>query len=164
MPSEKPSFAQAMGRKNKKTDVDDGAFTILIAEDNDVNLKVMQALLSKFDAKLILAKDGRKAVSLFRTRKIDLILMDINMPLMDGLEATKEIRVIERENGAAQTPIVAVTAHVKPADQHVCIAASMNDYLHKPVKDDDLKRTFQIWAPGLSFARPAKDAGAVSAA
>ncbi len=164
MSSKKPSFAQAMGRNLKKMDADEGAFTILVAEDNEVNLKVMQALLSKFNAKLLLAKDGRKAVSLFKTRKIDLILMDINMPLMDGLEATKEIRVIERENGAAQTPIVAVTAHVKPADQHVCIAASMNDYLHKPIKDDDLKRTFKIWAPGLSFARPAKDAGAISAA
>jgi len=164
MPSEKPSFAQAMRRKSKKTDADDAAFTILIAEDNEVNLKVMQALLSKFDARLLLAKDGRKAVSLFKTRKIDLILMDINMPLLDGLEATREIRAIERAKGAPQTPIVAVTAHVKPADQHICIAASMNDYLHKPVKADDLKRTFQIWAPELSFARPAKDAGAVSAA
>ncbi len=175
MPSKKPSFAkapsfaqapsftQAMNRKNKKADIDDAAFTILIAEDNEVNLKVMQALLSKFDAKLLLAKDGRKAVSLFKTRKIDMIFMDINMPLLDGLEATKEIRGIERENGAPQTPIVAVTAHVKPADQHLCIAASMNDYLHKPIKDDDLKRTFKIWAPGLSFARPAKDTGAVSA-
>jgi|GEM_PF-2586457 len=164
MSSEKPSFAQAMGRNRKKKDADDGAFTILIAEDNDVNVKVMQALLAKFDAKLIIASDGRKAVSVFKTRKVDLILMDINMPLLDGLQATKEIRAIERETGAPQTPIVAVTAHVKPADQHLCIAASMNDYLHKPVKDDDLKRSFKIWAPGLAFARPSKDAGSVSAA
>ncbi len=152
-----------MGRNRKKKDADDGAFTILIAEDNEVNVKVMQALLAKFDAKLIIASDGRKAVSVFKTRKVDLILMDINMPLLDGLQATKEIRAYERETGAPQTPILAVTAHVKPADQHICIAASMNDYLHKPVKDEDLKRSFKIWAPGLSFARPAKDASAVSA-
>jgi len=165
MSSEKPSFAQAMGRNRKKKDADDGAaFTILIAEDNEVNVKVMQALLAKFDAKLIIASDGRKAVSVFKTRKVDLILMDINMPLLDGLQATKEIRAIEREKGAPQTPILAVTAHVKPADQHICIAASMNDYLHKPVKDDDLKRSFKIWAPGLSFARPSKDAGAATSA
>jgi len=75
-----------------------------------------------------------------------------------------ETGAYEREKGAPQTPILAVTAHVKPADQHLCIAASMNDYLHKPVKDDDLKRSFKIWAPGLSYARPGKDAGAATSA
>ncbi len=164
MPQEQSSFAQLMGRNRRNKTADENEFAILIAEDNEVNAKVMKAFLTPFNTKLYFARDGRKAVSIFKTRKVDLVLMDINMPEMDGFEATKAIRAIEQERGASQTPIIAVTAHVKPADQHVCIASSMNDYLHKPVKVDDLKRSFQIWAPDLRYTPPAKTAAGASAA
>ncbi|MEM8770069.1 MAG: response regulator [Pseudomonadota bacterium] len=127
-------------------------FTLMIVEDNDVNVKVLKALLSCFDCELLVAMDGRKAVSLFKQNRIDLILMDIEMPLMNGFDATKEIRAFEAENGLNKTPIIAVTAHIKPADQHLCVAADMNDYLHKPVKMEELKKRVRIWQPALPFA------------
>lgn len=153
---EEQSFATAMGRSHKHENCEGGNFTILIAEDNEVNLQVLQAMLSNFHVKLLIAKDGRKAVSLFKAKHVDLVLMDINMPLMDGFEATKNIRSIERSLNHRPTPIIAVTAHVKPADQHICIAASMNDYLHKPIRADDLKQSFRIWAPELVCADAAR--------
>ncbi len=168
IPSGPKSFAQSMSRIKKTNGdgdgADDGAFTILIAEDSDVNIEILKAMLSKFETNLVIAKDGRKALEFYKARRIDLILMDINMPVMDGLEATKEIRRFERAENRGQTPIIAVTAHVKPGDQHLCIAASMNDYLHKPLKISDLQRAFKIWAPRLSYTRPTRDAGDVTAA
>lgn len=123
---------------------------ILIAEDNDVNLKVLEHYLANFDCKAIVAKNGKDAVTLFNRNDVDLVLMDIMMPVMDGLEATRKIRSLERKRGGEKrTPIVAITAHVKPADQHVCINAGMNDYLSKPLKKGDLTRRMKIWAPHL---------------
>ncbi|WP_428407426.1 response regulator [Hyphococcus sp.] len=123
---------------------------ILIAEDNDVNLKVLEHYLANYDCKAIIAKNGKDAVKLFHRNDVDLVLMDIMMPVMDGLEATRKIRMLERKRGAdKRTPIVAITAHIKPADQHLCINAGMNDYLSKPLKKDDLTKRMKIWAPHL---------------
>ena len=144
----KPSavFARRPGRPKR----DAGAFTILVADDNETNVKVLQYYLAKFDCAVIVARDGGEAVRAFRTHKIDAILMDIQMPDLDGFEATREIRKIERGEGAQTVPIVAVTAHVKPADQHLCIDAGMNDYLQKPVHFATLCDALRVWAPALS--------------
>ncbi|MFQ5564129.1 MAG: response regulator [Parvularculaceae bacterium] len=130
-------------------------FTILVAEDNDVNIKVLEALLKNFNGEVVVAKDGRKAVSLYEQRRPGLVLMDVNMPEMDGFDATRQIRRREKAEGKPETPIIAVTGHVEPADQHLCIQAGMTDYLHKPVSLQDLVRAVRTWAPALQFAKRA---------
>lgn len=134
--------------------------TILIAEDNDVNLKVLQHYLANFECRSLVAKNGKDAVKLFHRNDVDLVLMDIMMPVMDGLEAARKIRTLEQKRGGEKrTPIVAITAHIKPADQHLCISAGMNDYLSKPLKKGDLTHRMKIWAPHLNEApapRPAQ--------
>ncbi len=134
--------------------------TILIAEDNDVNLKVLEHYLANFECRAIVAKNGKDAVRLFYRNDVDLVLMDIMMPIMDGLEATRKIRTLERKRGGKQTPIVAITAHIRPADQHVCIDAGMNDYLSKPLKKNDLTHRMKIWAPHLHENTPRQPASA----
>lgn len=125
---------------------------VLLVEDNSVNLKVLRLHLSFLDCRFLIARNGRDGVALFRDHEVDLILMDIMMPLMDGFEAARQIRRLERDQGARQTPIIAITAHVDPRDQHLCISAGMNDYLSKPVNGADLRRAIAIWAPGLRKA------------
>ncbi len=129
--------------------------TILIAEDNEVNLKVLEHYLANFECRSIVAKNGKDAVKLFHRNDVDLVLMDIMMPVMDGLEATRKIRSFEKKRGEKQTPILAITAHIRPADQHVCIDAGMNDYLSKPLKKGDLTHRMKIWAPHLHENTPA---------
>jgi len=123
--------------------------TILIVEDNEVNLLVLQNLLKNYEYSLLIAKDGRKALDVFQKNIVDLILMDISMPIMDGFEATGKIREFEKENHIEPTPIIAVSAHVGPADQHLCITAGMNDYMPKPVTVDALHSTLQMWSPQI---------------
>lgn len=141
--------AATFARKPDKPKIDAGVFTILIAEDNEINIKVLQQFLSQFNCALAIARDGRAAVRTYRTHKIDAILMDIQMPELDGFDAAREIRRIERMEGSGPVPIIAVTAHVQPADQHLCIDAGMNDYLQKPVNFAALTGAFRVWAPAL---------------
>ncbi len=110
---------------------------ILLAEDNPVNQKVAARLLEKLDYRVDIVGDGQAAVSAWQSGGYDLILMDCQMPLLDGYEATREIRRLE--NGAARIPIVALTAHaIKGADQE-CAEAGMDDYLTKPIDRDKLE-------------------------
>lgn len=137
-------------RRPDKPKLDAGVYTILIADDNEINIKVLQHFLAQFKCSLVVARDGRAAVRAYRMHKIDAILMDIQMPELDGFDATREIRRIERAEGSPAVPIIAVTAHVKPADQHLCIDAGMNDYLQKPVNFAALTSAFSVWAPALT--------------
>jgi CheY-like chemotaxis protein len=107
-------------------------YNILIVEDNDINQKVLCAYLNKDHISLTIAKDGNEAVSCFNSGKYDLILMDIAMPEMDGLQATKNIR--KKENGSKfHTPIIAVTASDPHYNKHIFFDAGIDDYLTKPV-------------------------------
>jgi CheY-like chemotaxis protein len=85
-----------------------------------------------------LASNGRKGVEWFEREAFDAVLMDWQMPEMDGIEATGLIRALERKRGTARTPIITVTAHAMAGDRDTCIAAGMNDYLVKPYSQDDL--------------------------
>jgi signal transduction histidine kinase/CheY-like chemotaxis protein len=112
---------------------------ILLAEDNPVNRRLACYLLEKKGHTVIAAQDGREALAVFETETVDLILMDVQMPGMDGLQATRAIRAREMASGL-HVPIVALTAHAMSGDQAYCLAAGMDDYLTKPIRAEDLHR------------------------
>jgi two-component system, sensor histidine kinase and response regulator len=121
------------------TDPRGSGMRILVAEDNLVNRAVATGILEKQGHVLVHAATGREAVEAFSDGCFDLILMDVQMPEMDGLEATRRIRELE-EATASHTPIVAMTAHAMAGDRERCLAAGMDDYVSKPLRKEDLLR------------------------
>jgi signal transduction histidine kinase/ActR/RegA family two-component response regulator len=109
---------------------------VLLAEDNPVNQKVASRLLEKAGHMVTTVDTGAAAVDAVRTQRFDVILMDVQMPEMNGLEATQAIRALE--NGSARTPIVALTAHAMRGDDERCLEAGMDGYLSKPVRAQEL--------------------------
>ena len=107
--------------------------TILLAEDNAVNLKLLTMVLQRRGAKVIIATDGQQALDAHASGSADLILMDVQMPVLDGLGATCRIREREERTGGHHTPIIGLTAHVLAGDRERCIAAGMDLYLEKPI-------------------------------
>jgi signal transduction histidine kinase/DNA-binding response OmpR family regulator len=119
---------------------------ILIAEDNKTNQLVLKTMLKKETAFLTITHNGSEAVDSFYSKKPDLILMDMSMPEMDGLEATRKIRTIENKKGLQRTPIIALTANAMKGDRERCLEAGMDDYLSKPIRKDILLQTIHKWA------------------
>lgn len=111
---------------------------ILVAEDNLVNRKLIHHMLQKLGHEANLVMDGVECVSAAMSREYDMILMDVQMPNMDGLEACQRLR-----EAGIETPIVAVTAHAMPEDNDRCLAVGMNDYLAKPLAPDALQKVIQ---------------------
>lgn len=105
---------------------------ILLAEDGRTNQAMAVGLLSKWGHQVVIAENGRSAVDHWQGGCFDVILMDVSMPIMDGLEATREIRKLEA-NGQTRIPIVAMTAHAMKGDRQRCLEAGMDDYISKPV-------------------------------
>jgi len=118
---------------------------ILLAEDNLVNQKVAQRLLEKLGYRVDVVADGRAAAAAWQTGYYDLILMDCQMPEMDGYEATREIRT--REDGKCHIPIVALTAHAMKGADEKCRAAGMDDYLTKPIDRAKLDACLEHFLP-----------------
>ncbi|MES2919140.1 MAG: ATP-binding protein [Pseudomonadota bacterium] len=106
---------------------------VLVAEDNRTNQLVAGAMLAKIGCHCEFADNGLAAVEAVRRDNFDLILMDCNMPAMDGYAATRHIRWLEQEQGRSPTPIIAMTANAQSGDEEACRAAGMDDYLAKPV-------------------------------
>jgi two-component system, sensor histidine kinase and response regulator len=118
---------------------------ILLAEDNLVNQKVAVRFLEKLDFRVDIVADGRAALAAWQSGNFDLILMDCQMPDMDGYEATREIRKLEA--GKAHIPIVALTAHAMKDAQEKCRAAGMDDYLTKPIDRGKLEACLDALLP-----------------
>ena len=115
---------------------------ILLAEDHEINSQVALALLGVVGLEVDLAVDGRQAVELAQTRPYDLVLMDMQMPHMDGLDATRELRQLP---GWGEVPILALTANAFDADRRACQAAGMNDFIAKPMDASVLYQTLLKW-------------------
>lgn len=137
------------GSDNRFADID----PILVVEDNPVNQKIAMILLNRLGVKAELAANGQEAVDMFSKGKYSLILMDCQLPVMDGFSATRAIREIESANKSKLLiPIIAVTALAMTGDRERCVAAGMDDYLSKPIDKAILTSKMEYW---LS-AKPAR--------
>ena len=117
--------------------------TILLVEDNRVNQLVASGMVRKLGHSVDLAENGERALEALRNRRYDLVLMDCQMPVMDGFEATRQAR---REPGLQSVPIIAVTANVMQGDREDCLAAGMDDYLTKPYTLEAMRDVIARWA------------------
>jgi two-component system sensor histidine kinase/response regulator len=120
---------------------------VLVAEDNVTNQKVVQLLLTRAGCRVDIAANGQEAVSALDLIDYDMVFMDCQMPVMDGFEATRLIREMERKRARRRTPIIALTANAMDGERERCLAASMDDYLAKPVSGLDLHAKLKKWLP-----------------
>jgi len=123
---------------------------VLIVEDSETLRRLTTRQLSTLGLKTDTAGDGQQAIEKYTRGQYDMILMDVMMPNVSGLEATKEIRKLEESNGAPRVPIIAMTAYGERAE---CLEAGMDDYLFKPVRLSDLRMTMSKWLPATKLPK-----------
>ena len=140
LPFEYGKPIKEMPRREEKKQIsnDNTSYNILLVEDNLVNIKLASCLLEKLGHTVKVAENGKLGVESSQKENFDLIFMDMQMPVMDGLEATHAIRVIEKESHI-HIPIIAMTANAMHGDKERCINAGMDDYITKPIKIDTVK-------------------------
>jgi CheY-like chemotaxis protein len=131
---------------------------VLVAEDNPINAMVIESLLRKLGLTMTLAKNGQQAVQAIaqdptNKQKFDLILMDLQMPELDGYGATQRIRQWETDSNQPRLPIIALTADAFEENHRHCLAVGMDDFLTKPVSIDALKSTLAKWLPTTAAAQ-----------
>jgi len=124
---------------------------VLLVEDNPVNRRLATVWFKKRGHSVVTAEDGLKALEALRADSFDLILMDLEMPNLDGLGATRAIREMERKTGE-HIPIIAMTAHAMTGDREKCLKAGMDDYVSKPINTDDLFKTIDSVVTRLKSA------------
>ena len=140
----------------------DTILRILVAEDNPVNQRLITRLLEKRGHRVTMAADGREAVGAIERDFYDLVFMDVQMPELDGLEATAAIR--KREAGTdVHVPIVALTAHAMKDDRNRCLAAGMDGYLSKPIRPQELDDLLQSYMDRHAQGLKTLDTASVSA-
>jgi CheY-like chemotaxis protein len=110
---------------------------VLLVEDNPVSRRMLTLVLTKRGHSVVQAEDGQAALEALSRGKFDLILMDVEMPNLDGLDATRAIREMESTSGA-HIPIIAMTAHAMEGDREMCLEAGMDDYVSKPISAAEL--------------------------
>jgi CheY-like chemotaxis protein len=118
---------------------------VLAVEDNQVNQMVLTGILGRAGCAVRLANNGAEALEILSDDTFDVVLMDCEMPVLDGLSATRALRAREGAAGAAHQVVVALTAHAFPAERDRCLAAGMDDYLPKPIRAPDLLATLDTW-------------------
>jgi signal transduction histidine kinase len=116
---------------------------VLVVDDNQINLLVSSHVIRKFGCETVCAKDGRDALELLSEHSFDLVFMDVQMPVLSGLEATREIR--RREGGSNQTPVIALTAGALLQEQQACFEAGMDDFVTKPITLDSIQTILVKW-------------------
>jgi CheY-like chemotaxis protein len=126
-----------------------GGLNILLAEDNPINMLLIRELLRRRGHRITEVTTGNGAVHALAERGFDLLLTDIHMPGMDGIEAARAIRKAEAEFGRPRTPIVALTADVLEDGKHSCLEAGMDGFLGKPVNPAELDEMFRTLFPGV---------------
>ena len=133
---------------------------VLVAEDNPVNQEVAREYLGAFGCTVVVVENGEEAVAAANARDYDIVLMDCQMPVLDGLSAVRQIRAGERRCGNKAVPIIAVTANAYESDRVDALAAGMDDYLVKPFSDDALRAMIEKWkASSPRWRRPEVHAG-----
>ncbi len=117
---------------------------LLVAEDNEINRRVLGGMLKKIGCSVTFAVDGQEALDMIQQNEFDLVLMDCQMPELNGFDATQAIRALGGLH--ASVPIIALTANVMPGDREACLESGMSDFLGKPVKLDQLREMLERWA------------------
>jgi CheY-like chemotaxis protein len=118
---------------------------VLVAEDNPVNQLVAEMMLRSLGCSAVIAADGEKALEQLAAGAFDLVLMDMQMPVMDGLEATRRLRAREAATGAPRLPVVALTANAMAENRAECLASGMDQFLPKPIRIDELQAMLARW-------------------
>ncbi|MBL8474253.1 MAG: response regulator [Rhodocyclaceae bacterium] len=126
-----------------------GSLRVLVAEDNEVNQMLVQRMLENRGHYVRIAQNGREALDMLERQNFELILMDVQMPEMDGLEATRRIRRREAEHGG-RVPIIALTAHAMKGDRELCLAAGMDAYVSKPLRASELLEAMDVLLPAAA--------------
>ena len=131
-----------MNQTSSPAIVSNGWLQILLAEDSIVNQKLATALLEREGHTVVVAGNGREALAAWESQELDLILMDVQMPVMDGFEAVTAIRAKESQTGE-HVPIIALTAHALTGDRERCLEAGMDEYITKPLRAKQLIETIE---------------------
>ena len=148
--------ATPLARSEVNSDtVPDRPLRVLLADDHPTNRKVVQVLFSQFDVDLVCTENGQEACDAFATRRFDLVLMDMQMPVMDGLDAVRAIRERERQRGLARTPIVMLTANALPEHRDASLAAGADLHMAKPIEAPKLFGVLQSVAERQAVAAAA---------
>jgi two-component system, sensor histidine kinase and response regulator len=135
---------------------------VLVVDDNPINLKVASRNLEKLGCVVHTATDGQEAVAMLQQLEVDVVFMDVQMPVMDGFEATRAIREQEAATGA-RVPIVAMTAHAMAGYRELCLEAGMDGYITKPLRLTEMARVLSRWTGDAAdrdaapAAKPAPD-------
>jgi len=124
-----------------------GALRVLVADDNAVNRALMAAFLDSLDCESVEVESGIAAIDVVRSGAVDLVLMDLQMPEIDGIEATRQIRALPAPANA--TPVLAVTAYDSPETARRCREAGMNDFIGKPLTRQKLIAALKPWRPDV---------------
>ena len=117
---------------------------VMLVEDNPVNQQVARELLQRLGIEVVVASQGQEALALLAKQPVDCILMDVQMPIMDGFDATRAIRKLEAFTDH-QTRIIAMTANAMSSDKDKCLECGMDDYISKPVDEAQLQQTLARW-------------------
>jgi len=148
-----PARGTAPGPSEGRVDL---GLRVLLAEDNVINQQVALGMLARLGCRATAVEDGSQVLAALERDEYDVVLMDLQMPAMDGFEATAQIRAREERTGG-HLAIVAMTAHARESDHRRCLAAGMDGYVAKPVKMGDLARALAPWSktPGAADVAPA---------